>query len=277
MKKSILVFGVIAIFSLSAFSYMNWNNSNSEVASCKTESIHNSDEEALIPRWENIAVMSNRNLHYQNKVNFIYNIDSRFIWHITKEKLNKAQSIIDIYPEGVTKGMGNFSNIQVTVMKDGEEISAFGDDILLNKEQLDLIKTLDYSSNFYVRANHGKFNYVTGESENYIVYYITVVPEKEAVYSKGNDVLIDYLRTNTVEDIKVVEESKLQPGQIRFTITTDGEVADVNIDSSSGYKKLDKKMVNLIENMPEKWQAATNAKGEKVAQTLIFFYGIEGC
>ncbi len=37
------------------------------------------------------------------------------------------------------------------------------------------------------------------------------------------------------------------------------------------------KMENLMNNLPGTWMPAKNEKGEKVAQELVFFYGIEGC
>lgn len=277
MKKGILVLSVIAIFSITAFGYMNWNNDKCTTTSCQEEVASCTSSEEIIPRWQNIGIYNLNDYNQYNKIDFIYNINSRFIWNITKEELNQAKSIIDIYPKDATLGMDNFSNVQVTLMNNGKEVSEFGEDETLNEAQLKLLQTLDYSSNFYVRANYTKTNYAGQEVENYIVYYITVVPEKKAVYNKGKTALIDYLKKNTAKDIEIVKKDKLEPGQIRFTVTTDGTIADVNLDSSSGYKKLDKKMVKLIENMPEKWEPATNAKGEPVEQTLIFFYGIEGC
>jgi hypothetical protein len=33
----------------------------------------------------------------------------------------------------------------------------------------------------------------------------------------------------------------------------------------------------MITNMPGKWNPATNSKGEKVDQELVFFFGRQGC
>lgn len=278
MKKRILIIcTVLVTVSFSSFAYMNWNNSkNCKTASCEEEIAACQGSEKVIPRWENVGIY-NLNGYNQRNINFIYKIDSRFIWNVTKAQINKATSILDIYPKEATEGMSDFSNVQVTLMQDGEEISEFGDSEQLNDAQKKLLENLDYSSNFYVRADYGKFNYVTGQNTNYIVYYITVVPEKEATYAKGNDGLIDYLRTNSQAEASMVETDKLQPGRINFTVTKEGKVTNVDLDATSGYIALDKKMVDLITNLPEKWNAATNAKGEKVEQELVFFFGIEGC
>lgn len=278
MKKSILMIcTVLTVITLSSFAYMSWNSSEDcETPTCEKKVVTSNNDKAVIPRWENVGIF-NLNCYNQQKINFVYEIDSRFIWNITKEQLNNAKSIVDIYPEDATLGMDDFSNVQVTVLQNGTEVSEFGENERLNEAQLQLLQNLDYSSNFYVRANYGKFNYVTGQSANHIIYYITVIPEKEATYAKGNEALIDYLKVNTAKDIEVVTEGELKPGEIRFTVTKTGDVTNVHLDASSGYDNLDKKMVKLIENMPEKWEAATNAKGEKVEQTLIFFYGMKGC
>ena len=75
----------------------------------------------------------------------------------------------------------------------------------------------------------------------------------------------------------VFDESTLQPGKIRFTVGKDGSISNVSLISSSDYPSIDARMLELLLNIPGEWEVAENSKGEKVDQTLTFFYGKMGC
>ena len=109
------------------------------------------------------------------------------------------------------------------------------------------------------------------------VYYLTVIPEKEAAYASGHDALIAYLKENSKDKTAIIKEDKLQPGKVNFTITKNGTIANVKLTSTSGYTSVDKALIELITYMPEKWDPATNSKREKVDQELVFFFGLAGC
>ena len=112
---------------------------------------------------------------------------------------------------------------------------------------------------------------------NYLTYFITVVPEKEAEFVYGQDALLNYLKEKSKEKTLIIQKDQLRPGQFRFTVTKDGEVANVRLNSSSGYPSVDTTLMELISSLKGKWNPATNAKGEAVDQELIFFFGMEGC
>ncbi len=242
MKKNILIFcAVLTTFSLMAFGYINWSNNK------------------------------------QVDLDLVYNVDSRFMTTITKEDLHKATSVLDIVPK---KAEGwwevSFQTVTVAVLQDGDEISVIGDDKVLNAAQIKLLQSTDYSTNFYIKARGKNKHPDTGKIEDY-VYYLTVIPEKEAEYTSGHDALIAYLKENSKEKTAIIKEDKLQPGKVSFTITKEGTIANVKLTSTSGYPSVDEALVELITNMPEKWNPATNSKGEKVDQKLVFFFGSEGC
>lgn len=273
MKKRILIIcTVLTIVSLTSFAYTNWNNKvvvQEKMACSKAVSFENIDTNN-IPQFLNL-------LPNQAPLDLIYNLDSRFMTTITKEKLHHAKSVIDIFPKRETDKMESYEDVKVAIMQDDKEISLIGTNENLTKAQLKLLKSTDYSTNFYLTANC-KMRTEFGQLRYYnLVYYMTVVPEKEAEYTNGQDAVIEYIKENLKDKTTIITEDKLKPGRVSFTVTKDGTIANVKLESTSGYVSIDKELVNLITNMPNKWNAATNSKGKKVAQEFVFFFGLQGC
>ncbi len=242
MKKNILIFcAVLATFSLTAFGYMNWNN-------------------------DNLA-----------EIDMGYKVDSRFMTTITKEDLHKATSVLDIVPK-VAEGWWkvSFQTVTVVVLQDGNEIREVGEEKALNDTQIALLKSADYSTNFYIKARSKTKHPETGIIEDY-TYHFTIIPEKEAEFARGQDALVEYLTKNTQEYTANIEEDKLQFGQISFTVTKAGKIANVKLSGTSGYPSVDEALVELVSNMPGKWRPAKNSKGEKIDQELMLFFGRQGC
>ena len=249
MKKSLLTLGaILATLGITAFSYLNL--SQTEIAQQVT---------------------------CQHNPDLVYKIASRFHATVTKQDLDKASSVLDIIPiDAYSWWQVSFQSITVALLKDGEEITANGDDKELNVFQIKLLNSSNYSDNFYIKGRGKDNDPVTGRIEDY-AYYFTIVPEKEAEYANGYNSLITYLREKSKDQTSVITEDNLRAAQIRFTVTKEGKVANPILDSTSGYPAVDALLLELISNLPGKWNPAENAEGEKVAQELVFFFGIEGC
>ncbi|MEO1260370.1 MAG: hypothetical protein AAFZ15_16355 [Bacteroidota bacterium] len=248
MKKNILIFcTVLAAFCLMAFSYMNWNN----------------DKPA--------------------EIDLVYNIGSRFGATVTKEELHKAKTVDDITPERAEWDKITFLNMRVTVMQDDEEITALGENEVLNAGQAKLLQAAGYSTNFYMtgrgkRKGAGPEGLMDNPKDEFnFAYYFTIVPEKEAEYVGGIEKLISYLKKNSKKETAIITEEQLKPCQINFTITKNGSVAEVTLNQTSGFPSVDNTFVKLLENMPGKWRPAKNGKGKEVDQELVFFFGRQGC
>jgi hypothetical protein len=209
--------------------------------------------------------------------NFYYNVQSRFNATISKEKLQNAKSIIDILPKEATELMEMYQNVTVTILHNDGEISKIGKNEVLNNAQINLLQSTDYSTSFYIKADCKTKNQI-GEIENYdLFYHMTIVPEVEAKFGYGQDALIDYLKVNSKAQTTIIRKEKLKPGQVNFTVTKEGKITNVILESTSGYPSIDETLVDLITNMPKIWIPATNSKGEKVEQDLVFFFGTPGC
>ena len=295
MKKSILFFCAIIIsFSFMAFSYMNWNTlENSET--CQKETKKSVCK--AVPVFDNTYFNPLAN---QADVDLFYNVAPRFMTTVTKKDLHNARSILDILPKKATETVVSFQKSTVSILNtdndmpfveivsyknstssslnDGEKMIEVGVNAILNPAQVKLLQSADYSTNIRVTSICKRKDLFSGDLYiDEIVYYITVVPSKEAQFEGGKEALIKYLKENSASKTAVVEKEYLSPGKVSFTVTKEGTIANVKLTSTSGYSSVDKSLMELISNMPEKWTPATNSKGEKVDQKLVFFFGLEGC
>ena len=266
MKKRIIIFSAaFATLSLMTFSFVN-RNDTPDLETSKSHAAFAFDLDLI------------GNIAEPVPPDFIYNVDSRFIATITKEDLYKASSIIDIVPEDANWSRYQFEAVRVTLMHDNEETSETGDNATLNNAQIELLRSTDHSDNFYITASRkGKYEATNYEDYYDLAYYLTVTPEKEALYINGHAALLEYLKENSKVETANVEKDKLKPGKLYFTVTKTGTISNVELDSTSGYPSIDETMIELITNMPGKWEPAENGNGEKVDQALVFSFGIMGC
>ena len=111
----------------------------------------------------------------------------------------------------------------------------------------------------------------------FLVYYLTIVPEKQAVCYDGLASFTDYIKENIKEKTVNITKQGIQPGKVRFTVTKNGSIENIKLESTSGYKEVDHELMRLIAKAPQKWEPATNSNGKKVDEELVFFFGIKGC
>lgn len=272
MKKIILIVcSVLAFFSLTAFGYMNWSNN---IIDHKVLSHPDSYQNKTNNPEHSFANLINK----YAKPDFFYDIDSRFLKTITKSELQNAKSIHDIFSSDETKGIESFRDVNISILPRDAEKFAKGDGNQLNSTQLELLQSTEYSNDICIEAFCKRQNSETWITEEYcFVYYITIVPEKEAEFKDGQQALIKYLKENSKEEAASVNRDRLEPGKVRFVVTKNGKIGPVALESTSGYDAIDDKMLKLIMNLPGEWMPATNSKGKKVDQEFIYSFGIVGC
>lgn len=216
---------------------------------------------------------------YKPAPDLLYKVEHRFMTTVTKEALDKALSIADILPVRATQGVELYRDVEVSILQNDTEFAETrkGDGATLNASQKSLLHSVNPSANIHIRANYKVQSEATWRIGNDLTYYITVVPDQEATYADGYDAMINYLRNNSREKTAGITREKLKPGKVRFTVAKNGTIKDVKLVSTSGYPLVDDRLVDLVRNMPGKWNPAANSKGEKIDQELVFFFGIEGC
>lgn len=266
MKTSIFILcTMLSSFGVAALGYLNWAKPEPAPISCSKTTV--ASESDFVS-----------NLYVKPAPELIYNIDSRYIANITKEKLRNATTIIDLVPVGSTEGLSDYETVQVVLIEEEGDIERVGTSEVLNKYQKDLLSQADYGSNFYINAYCRLKDEAYGVDRNHkLVYFISVMPEHEAEYSEGQDALINYLKSNSRKETLVINEDKLKAGKFRFTVSQSGAIKDVKMESTSGYPSVDEKLLDLLANIPGKWKAASNEKGEAIEQEFVFFFGKQGC
>lgn len=266
MKKLIFVLSIsVLAFSITAFGFVNWEKDGEkekERACCSHQAYH----KALYP------------MDKLPNPNFEFSLGSRFMTTVSKEKLNSAKSIKDLLPADATYGMEYFQNVKVAILNGDNEIIEWGQNEILNDSQLSLLKTSGYSTDFYIRADCKHTSEFTRQVENYdLVYYVTVVPEKEAEYKDGNKELVEYLKENSIYETADIRKEDLKPGRLHFIVSKNGTVENINLESTSGNEEIDQKMEELIRSVSGYWEPVNNSKGEKTEQEFVFSFGIIGC
>ncbi len=272
MKQPISIFYAgFAILSLTVFGYMKWKDAQPTI-----------DANPILQEvsCNPIGIPDYLSSSTPVDLDFVYSIDSRFVNTITKEDLDKAQSVIDIIPTNDGKIIESYHNIQLSTFyeNDKKQIKKKSQDDVLNKAQIQLLRSMNCTSSFYITGNIKKV-YKEGERlvDDTLVYYMTVVPDQPTVYKKGKGALITYLKENSKEAIAIAQKDHLKPRKVSFIVTKDGTIGHVTLTDTSGYHSIDEKMLELIQEMSGNWEPATNAKGENVDQELTFFFGLMGC
>lgn len=234
-----------------------------------------------IPTTLNLASNQgpSQNMDFRFFSDFIYDIGPRF-GPIKKVDLNKVTSFADFMEKGDEEQIVTYKFVEVIIIKNDKETTTreAGNSAELTSAQVNLLRTSDYSTNLKIRADVTQKNRQTGEPEDsYWTPHLTIVPEKQAVYVKGKDSLMEFLRENSKESWVNVVKDKLQPARLYFTVTKNGTIENVTLDSSSNFPEVDIRMIELINQTPGKWQPAENSRGEKVDQELVLFFGLMGC
>jgi len=214
----------------------------------------------------------------EQEFELLYHVDHRFRATITREDLHQAKTIIDILPKEGTQSKVSYQNVEVSVLDLAGEKTEMSENEILNAAQLELLQAIDYSVDLRITASCKRKNAVTGKlARDTVAYHMTVVPKRTAMYNKGKWGLVQYLKENSREEAAMIQKDKVQPGKVGFTVSKEGTIEGVRLISTCGYPTVDESLLELVNNMPNDWEPATNAQGEKVAQELVFFFGSGGC
>ena len=263
MKKRIIILSIVIItLSLLTFGLMNTNNTEMAKESAIATSTKSVDEN-------------------KNFTDFMYDVGTRFS-PIKKADLDTIRSFNDIIGQEHAERIIEYKSVTVYLMQDGKKTNTkeSGTTAIFNAKQLKMLQDFDYSTNLIIWADYQGKHVETGEIEDASwTPYLTIVPEKQAVYQDGKEALMTFLKeTGKAAVAKAnVDAIKLQPAKLFFTVTKNGSVEKVKLDRSSNYPEIDNFMIELIQKTPRNWIPAENSNDEKVDQELVISFGLIGC
>ncbi|SDI02854.1 hypothetical protein [Winogradskyella thalassocola] len=268
MKKSIIIFGTtLAILSLLILGFTNWNNNETNVPTNNKDLVLE-NQDIIGPNLKAIP-------------DLYYGVDSRFA-AVKKSEIAKATSIYDFLNAGEKEQIVDIKSVNLTVIKDNQlsELHELGTTDQLTKEQIKLLRSLDFFNHFTIRTEFKGNNMITGVIEDkFFGPHITIVPEIQANYVEGKEALITYLKESSLDVMYAIKDDKINAVKFSFIITKEGKVTNVKHDAmTTGYPTIDDKFIELLKNIPGKWTPAENANGKKMEQELVFTFGPrDGC
>lgn len=284
MKKSLIILcAVLIMLSLTAFGVLNWKDSKTEAYAKSDLAVNTTTEEPINSNSNFKPPIGPILINYTEATipteDFNYNVGPRFS-PIKKGDIAKATSIEDFFSWEELWNIEILKSVEVIIIENDIQTQkrAIGYSKTLTKAQLELLQTANYATNFLIRIDYQEKNNTTGKLEyNYASPHLTIVPEKQAAYIEGKDALQNYLKENSKEARKEVDQNKLQAAKLYFTVTKEGHIENTRLDRTSNYPLVDKAMIELITKTNQKWKPAENEKGEKIDQELVVSFGLLGC
>jgi hypothetical protein len=141
-----------------------------------------------------------------------YEVHAKYIHAITKESLQKAQSMNDLIPYYPSSWIANYNSVEITATNNGIPVVAAGLNDQLTTEQKQILNSADPGTDVVFDISFRYNNSVTEITDAGKIHYITtLVPETEAEYPGGNEQMNQYLKENAIS--KIPESSFKQPNR----------------------------------------------------------------
>ena len=167
--------------------------------------------------------------------------------------------------------------MEISAYKNGAKTKASGISDVLNQEQKELIRLADRNSDIAVSVMYLPENSLKNNPVKQYDFKVTVMPDKNAIYAEGAEQLIQYLQKNSIVNIEAGSFTGYDLTAIKFTITEQGHITDIQVAMPSKDTKIDEMLVTAISKMPS-WKPAEYSNGLKVKQNFVLTIGnMENC
>ena len=212
----------------------------------------------------------------QNDLKFEINKVLPFI-SIQENKLDKINTLTDLDKRYPTSWVREYISVEISAYKNGTQTKASGISDVLNQEQKELIRLADRSSDIAVSVMYLPENSLKNNTVKQYDFKVTIMPDKNAIYSEGAEQLIQYLQKNSIVNIEAGSFTGYDLTAIKFTITEQGHITDIQVAMPSKDTKIDEMLVAAISKMPS-WKPAEFSNGLKVKQNFVLTIGnMENC
>ncbi len=216
------------------------------------------------------------NTFAQNDLNFEINKVLPFL-SIQENELDKINTLTDLDKRYPSSWVREYISVEISAYKNGTQTKASGISDVLNQEQKELIRLADRSSDIAVIVKYLPENSLKNNTVEQYDFKVTIMPDKNAVYAEGAAQLIQYLQKNSIANIEAGSFTGYDLTAIKFTITEQGHITDIQVAMPSKDAKIDEMLVTAISKMPN-WKPAEFSNGLKVKQDFILTIGnMENC
>jgi hypothetical protein len=207
----------------------------------------------------------------QNDLKFEINKVLPFI-SIQENKLDKINTLTDLDKRYPTSWVREYISVEISAYKNGTQTKASGSSDVLNPAQKELIRTADRNSDIAVNVTYIPENSLKNNPAKQYDFKVTIMPDKNAMYSEGAEQLLQYLQKNSIANIEAGSFTGYDLTAIKFTITEQGHIADIQVAMPSKETKIDEMLVAAISKMPN-WKPAAFSNGLKVKQNFVLTIG----
>lgn len=194
---------------------------------------------------------------------------------LTINSIQKPDNLDDIIPYYPHSWIDDYKNVEITVTRGEQLLSANGNDANLNDKQQELLNSLFVGDRLSITTNYSTVNGITGEktvSKMEVKYLI--VPEFQATYEEDEKALRKHFYSLVVDPLN--EQELIFDVSVQFIIDEGGSVKDVQLKNSSGNKSTDELILNSVSKM-HKWNPSHNADGKKFKQEFVLRVFNGGC
>jgi len=245
-----------------------------------------SSEKPVIETKKNVVSDSTDTLKRLIYLNFInsdlgkvekslfFNIRGRYNGTTTKSRLSESKLIKDFVPGYPVGWVSNYVSIEMIFNKNDDEYILNSANDTLTPEQREFINSLDINDNVSIRVAYKYKNPATNEMEyrNMKDISLVVVPEFSAMPVFGYDILIQYLEKNSLSEIPISLQNKMDQLVIHFSINELGEINNAIVKQSSGFIEVDELILDLTNSL-RNWTPAKDNNGNAVLQDFILTFG----
>ncbi len=206
-----------------------------------------------------------------------YEVRGTYKRPIIKEKLIEAKTMSDVNPGFPSSWIKDYISVEVLATCNGVNMKAKSANDTLSNGQMSILKMADMGTDIVVNVKYNPKNSYNSDVFRVINFSYTIVPEFEAEYPGGYQLLKKYLKTNAIDKIPETIGRQLQQTSVRFSINEQGQVTDTQLSKSSGNDTIDQLLLQTINEM-QNWKPAENSNGVKVKQEFELYVGtMIGC
>ena len=196
---------------------------------------------------------------------------------LTNNELKAATKLADLNHRYQPVWIKAFVTVEISAICEGRTRIAVGKNDILTREQKEIMNLADAGTDIAVKVHYLPNNTLTNNDIKVLDFTFTVDPAVDASYPNGQQQLYTYLQENAIAKIPAGSFVGYQLAAVKFTITEEGAIDQVELFESSKNEAIDALLLTAITKMPC-WNPATAADGTKVSQEFALTVGnMENC